>query len=133
MDFEEAFFDTSDFELTNRRIGSGSFGDVYIAKSITDHIQYAAKLIDPRHLRDGRSQMMFIREAGILHKLDHPAIVKFFGINFHSFDDEAVFSPIILTEYLQNGSLKKILDKKNFKIFGHLPKNTFVYLVFAVQ
>ena len=57
--------------------------------------------------------MLFLRESEILHKLSHPSIVKFCGINFQSFKDQSILSPTIITEYLPNGSLKEILNKEN--------------------
>ena len=60
--------------------------------------------------------MLFLRESLILHKLNHPSIVKFYGINLHSFDNPMTLSPTILTEYCVNGSLKVLLDKKKNNI-----------------
>lgn len=56
--------------------------------------------------------MIFLRESFILMIFDHPAIVKFYGINIHSFDNPNYLNPTILTEYYANGSLKEILDKE---------------------
>ena len=60
--------------------------------------------------------MLFLRESLILHKLNHPSIVKFYGINLHSFDNPMTLSPTILTEYCVNGSLKVLLDKERNNI-----------------
>lgn len=115
MDFEGAFFDTDDYELTDKFLGEGAFGKVYIAKSLKDEAQYAAKIIDPKKLSKGSQQMMLIRESGILNKLHHPAIIKFYGINFHSFDDESKFQPVIIIEYLEHGSIRDVIDKSKRK------------------
>ena len=63
--------------------------------------------------------MMLIRETTILHKLDHPAIVKFYGINFHDFDDPSQLAPTILTEYLAKGSFKDVLKKAECGLADH--------------
>lgn len=111
MDFEDAFFDTSDFTLSNKSLGKGAFGEVFIAERIEDKKKFAAKIIFSKGLMNGPDQHKFLMEAQILHKMNHPAIVKFHGINFHSFRDANKFEPIILTEYLENQSLQHIFDK----------------------
>lgn len=108
MELEGAFFDTNQFDHTNKKLGEGSIGKVYIVISKKDNTQF--------FLNTGKDQRMFIRESEILHKIHHPAIVKFYGINFHSFDDPSKLSPTILTEFLSNGSLKEILDKEKQSI-----------------
>lgn len=60
--------------------------------------------------------MMFLRESTILYKHSHPAIVKFIGINLHSFDNPDKLEPTIITEYLPHGSLKEILKKEQNSI-----------------
>lgn len=87
-----------------------------IVKCLKDDALYAAKIISSDKLSKGNEQMMFIRESGILHKLKHPAIVKFIGINFHSFEDPSILSPTIITEYLEHGSLDDILKKSRKNI-----------------
>lgn len=110
MDFEGAFFDTTKFEPISK-LGEGKSGKVYLVKNNEDDSSYAAKIINPNGNFGGRDQLMFLREAQILHKLRHPAIVKFYGINFHSFIESDKLEPTILTEYVSNGSLKDIFDK----------------------
>ena len=99
MDFEDCFFDTEKYTLTNTKLGEGTFGKVYVVERIDDESQFAAKIISPFGMINSHDQMMFLRESFILRKLDHPALVKFFGINFHSFDDPTKLEPTILTEY----------------------------------
>lgn len=109
---KDIFFDTEEFEDTKEKLGEGTFGKVYIVNSLKDKKQYAAKIINSSNMADPMSQFLFMSESQILHKLDHPAIVKFFGINFHSFTNSTILEPTILTEYLPNKSLKEILDKE---------------------
>lgn len=61
---------------------------------------------------NGHQQVLLMREAIILRKLNHPSIVKFYGINFHSFEDPSLLEPTIIAEYLFNRSLKVILYKE---------------------
>ena len=109
MDFKDIFFDTDDFELQDTQIGEGTYGTVYLATSIKENKQYAAKIIKKRGNFNGYDQMKFMRESTILGKLKHPAIVEFKGVNFQSFLNRDILSPSIITEYIKNGSLKDIL------------------------
>lgn len=86
-------------------------------ENLKDEKQYAAKIINISKIFSGKEQIQLIRESGILNNLDHPAIVKFYGVNFHSFIDPTskepvILEPTILTEYLPNGSLKDVLFKE---------------------
>lgn len=87
-----------------------------MVKRNDDEKEFAAKIINTNGSFNGKEQMMFMKESMILHDLDHPSIVKFWGINFHSFLDSAKLEPTILTEYLPNGSLKEMLDKEKRSI-----------------
>lgn len=112
MEFEGAFFDTDKFIITSDKLGEGTFGKVYIVERKSDHKKFAAKIINPNGMLNGTDQLKFLREAEILNKLNHPSIVKFHGINFHSFKDNSKLEPTILTEYVSNGSLKNVLDRE---------------------
>lgn len=114
MDFQGVFFDNTDYEITKEELGKGTFGTVFLVKNLVDDKYYAAKIIDKRTNFNGNEQMLFMRESLILHDLDHPAIVKFIGINFQSNTDPSLLEPTIITEYLKNGSLKKNLTNPRF-------------------
>lgn len=116
MDFENCFFDTDDYKQTSKKLGGGTFGNVYVVTNIKNEIEYAAKIINTQGIFSSQGQMMFLRESLILHQLSHPAIVKFYGINFHSFEDSTKLEPTILTDYYPKGSLKQILDKEKKSI-----------------
>lgn len=83
---------------------------MHVVESTDDNTQYAAKIINTNGVFTSYDQIMFLRESIILYKLNHKAIVKFYGINFHTFKDFTKFELTILTEYYPNGSLKDILD-----------------------
>lgn len=112
MEAEGAFFNTSDFVLQKQKLGQRSYGTVFIAKNVQDKQEYAAKVLNMEQGFDGHEQLLFLRESLILHMLDHPAIVKFIGINIQSFSDPKLLQPTIITEYLCNGSLKANLNKE---------------------
>lgn len=80
---------------------------------------------------DGPDQMLLIRESMLLHKLDHPGIVKFIGINFKSLTNPDALEPSIITEYLPNGSLREILDneKKSNADYNWTPTKKYIFLL----
>ena len=110
MSIEELFFDTKDFKVQPKKIGKGGFSKVYVSENIKDQHKYATKIIKINKNFNGYNQMLLMRESLIHQQLNHPGIVKFKGINFQSFSDPTKFEPSIITEYLQNGSLRKILE-----------------------
>lgn len=112
MEFEGAFYNTVDFNLTNKKLGEGGFGRVYVIQSVKDNRNYAVKIINTDQGFDGTQQMQLMRESMILHQLHHPCIVRFYGINFQSLITPGKLEPSIITEYLPNGSLKSLLDKE---------------------
>lgn len=116
FDLESAFYNTADYEISQIPIGQGAFGTVYIAENRKDHQKYACKIINIGENFNGHDQMLFMRESLILQKLDHPSIVKFYGINFQSFQNSTIFGPSIITEYLRHGSLKDILNSERNSI-----------------
>lgn len=114
-DFKDAFYNVSDYTLTKKKLGSGSFGSVYVL-NIQSNKNYAVKIINTEKGFDGKDQMLLMRESMILHELHHPGIVKFIGINFQSLRNSEKLEPSIITEYLPNGSLKTILDNEKNSI-----------------
>lgn len=111
MDFEGAFFELEDYELTETTLGHGAFGTVYVAINIKDEKKYAVKIIDQNPNINGKQQMLLMRESIILNKVRHPSIVRFYGINLQSFNNPQMLEPSIITELLPKGSLRSIIDK----------------------
>lgn len=128
MEIEGAFFNTTDYELESKQLGEGSFGTVYLARNLKDNQQYAAKIIKIDENFDGYEQMLFLRESMILHKLIHPSIVQFKGVNFKSFKNSSILQPTIITEYLPQGSLKDSIEKERRCIAPHEWNTTKKYL-----
>lgn len=60
----------------------------------------------------------------LMISIKHPAIVRFYGMSFNSFNHSELLKPTILMKYLKNGSLEKIIDdEKNSKRVTIIKKN----------
>ena len=104
----ESSFSLSQLEQVSF-IGNGSFGEVFKVKNKHNGEVYAAKVSlrfmvessDPAY-RD------LSREINILSRINHPSILKFIGFSPYNFHDEQ--KPVIVTEFLSNGSLYDIIE-----------------------
>ena len=88
-------------------LGSGSFGKVFLThnKQYTDH-QVAIKVLNKTKLKDHLDAIE--EEVGILTKLDHPNIVKY----YETYVDEKYI--YLVMEYIGGGELfDKIASMKN--------------------
>lgn len=63
-------------------LGEGSMGVVYRAEQKATGRQVAVKLIIPRQTAAGNATQLFIREASVMARLDHPHIVRCFEFGF---------------------------------------------------
>ena len=91
-----------DFEML-KQIGSGSFGNVYLAEHIKTHVKYAIKIIDKKNKANLDGKPYFRREIEIMYKIKHPNCVRLFG----NFEDEN-FCYFIM-EYVPNGNLYTLM------------------------
>ena len=64
------------FELI-RPLGRGGMGVVHLARRLADHEPVAIKLVVPESAASETSAGLFLREASVLSRLDHPRIVRF--------------------------------------------------------
>ncbi|PQQ08807.1 uncharacterized protein Pyn_11207 [Prunus yedoensis var. nudiflora] len=85
----------SDLEFI-KELGSGTYGTVYYGKW-------------KGHRKEDRLLADFWKEARILGQLHHPNIVAFYGV----VSDGPVTNLATVTEYMVNGSLKQVLQKKD--------------------
>ncbi|KAK8892566.1 hypothetical protein M9Y10_029803 [Tritrichomonas musculus] len=109
IQFVDLFFNTGNFVL-KKPIGTGSFANVYVAEDSSSGELFAAKIYKET---DEYSQKIFNRAAVASNSLNHPLILKFYGINYHSFEDTSRLQPTILLELCQKGSLGSFLAKEN--------------------
>ena len=105
-------YQLSDFE-TFRKLGSGGFGSVWLARRKSDGKEMCIKFIQ---LNKGSSNMNAIREAETLSKLDHPHIIKYYGSFVHQASDCQVLC--IMMEYASLGSLSDLIRVWIYCCFG---------------
>ena len=90
-------------------IGNGGFGEVYKVQDKKSGDIFAAKIsltfIDESSEQSYRDLR---REINILSRINHPSTVRFIGFSPTNFHGEK--KPVIITEYLSNGSLDDILE-----------------------
>lgn len=105
---------TSEFEKIDvsklklgKRIGKGSFGEVYLGHYLGTEVavkKILANKITPEFTQE------FAREASLMRDLRHPNVVQFIGAAFEEPDI------CIVTEYMSQGSLYHLLHDPNVKI-----------------
>ena len=99
--------DLKDYTLLHK-VGQGSFGEVYQVKHKKSGSIYAAKIsfkpLDENSLESLRD---LSREVNILSKIKCPSIIELIGFSSTNFHGEP--KPVIITEYLSNGSLYDII------------------------
>jgi len=84
--------------VIHERLGGGNFGDVFRG-TWEGTAQVALK-----GMKEEKNFTQFVREASLLQKLNHPNIVKFFGLYINN--NQAY----IVMEYFVRGSLDRVLQ-----------------------
>ncbi len=92
--------------ILGRQIGAGGMGIVYLATHIESGKQVALKVLPPALSDDEKLLLRFEREIGILKRMKHPNIVKYYGGGTHQ--GERWYA----MEYVDGGSLQDILKKR---------------------
>lgn len=107
---QDAFFDNQDFKVINK-IGRGAFASVNLVENKNDHKKYALKIFTTfDNKNDANFQKNLMIEISIHQKVNHPAICKFYGINFVSLANPDQFQPSMLIDYCPKGSLYNMID-----------------------
>lgn len=91
-----------------KKIGHGSFGEVFIIEEKENKKQkFAAKILFKDYNESKKTLSRLRSEVTILSKISHPAILRYIGFNKFGFHRDK--RPVIVTEFLENGSLDRIL------------------------
>lgn len=95
-------------------LARGRMTELYQVWSTEHWCALTGKLVAPEHLEDGETPGSFHREQGVLKKLRHPNIVRFYG------SGSAEGRPYILLEYFAGPTLYDMLESLPKRRF-HLP------------
>ena len=87
----------------DKRVGIGAMGTVFRGTDLTHDVPVAIKFLSPEHCRKPRVLARFEREAKLLTTIEHPNIVRFFGVGRRG------ALPYIVTEYLEGLTLGELL------------------------
>lgn len=93
-----------------KKIAEGGYGVIYQAKlwNKLDVAIKTLKQIDDGLINDLQDDEEFEKEVSVLANLNHPNILKFYGISVTE------TSKYMITEYLENGSLERMLQSCRF-------------------
>ena len=90
-----------------RLLGSGGWGNVYLAEHLTLSNKVAIKILHSHLAKDEDRQKRLEQEAQVLSKLDSHYIIK-------TIDYGLIPAPYIVMEYFEGNSLDEILKIENF-------------------
>jgi len=89
-----------------RRIGSGGFGEVFLAVHQILRRQVALKVIHPRLAGDPQAVELFLREARMIAQFDHPNVVGVYDAGRG--DNDLVYMAM---RFVAGGSLQELLER----------------------
>lgn len=90
------------------KIGEGAASEVYLGFDTKLHRQTAIKILNPGQKNFDKIKGLFLKEAKIVAKLNHPNIVTVY--DYSGDDSETLY---LVMEFAENGSLSKYLKTKN--------------------
>jgi serine/threonine protein kinase len=123
----DPFYDFENFEFVKKSdkkktIGSGAFGDVYLATNKLDNKLYAIKVMEKsKIIENGATLDIIQREIAIHRRINHPNIVKVYS----HLENENFF--YLIMEYVNGGSLYYLIKKNK----GIDEKKAFDYFIQA--
>jgi serine/threonine protein kinase len=100
--------DIGDYNIL-KKLGQGSYGNVYKGQHKTTGELVAIKVLNGT-CRKTSEQISFFREVESMAQARHPSILRFCGFNVQS--QQMKDRPVMLTQFLPNGSLEDILEKQ---------------------
>lgn len=100
------------FEI-ERQIGSGGMGRVYRARNVDTGDAVAVKVVRPEMASNPQVIALFRKEAAVLNKLLHDAIVRYYLLT----TDPVIDLPYLVTEFVDGTPLSDIVER------GPLPRD----------
>ena len=95
-----------------KKLGSGSYGDVYTVNKKTDGKNYALKMVAKTKLNNKMLRTMFMSEVKIMSEMNHPNIINLFEF-MESSNNYYLVMPVC-----NNGDLRKYMDKRGLSFFS---------------
>ncbi len=105
-----ATLDYSDFRL-EKLVGTGGMGKVYRARQQSLSRLVAIKALHKKWQRDRKPVEAFVNEALVVSRLDHPNIVKTYGLG--QFPSGSYF---LAMEFFPAGNLKAMIQEKTLAV-----------------
>ena len=96
--------------LVDRRLGSGTFGVVYLVNDPTTKESFALKLFRQSKIESGRRQQSSLDEAIAISQLAHPGIVQLIEVGSHE------GMPFIVLEYVDGHTLGELFRSKALSV-----------------
>jgi serine/threonine-protein kinase len=96
-----------EFEIT-KKIGSGSFSEVFLAQDTILDRQVVLKQLSPDLSDDDQEWDAFISEAQLTASFRHPGVINVHALRV----DDSVPSAVLVLEYMNGGTLRDILDAR---------------------
>ncbi|KAK8872218.1 hypothetical protein M9Y10_007983 [Tritrichomonas musculus] len=110
MNQDKSYLNLENFIILNK-IGEGGFGEVFVVLNKDLGIKYVAKISKtPLTEHDEEFKLSLKREINLLAQINHPYVLKFIG--YSPIDFLHRNRPVIITEYLKNGSLYDIVMRE---------------------
>ena len=104
-------FSIDDFEV-GAKLGNGRFGDVYLAREKKSSYIVALKILNKKEIKRLNAEKLVVREIKIHSFLDHPNIIKLFGV-FH--DKYKIY---LILEYAPDSELYSEIKSQPLKKFN---------------
>ncbi|OQR93901.1 protein kinase [Achlya hypogyna] len=112
-----------DFKFTDKKLGFGKFGFVYLARQKTPaEAEVAMKVLTIQRLDDAGVQSLKM-EAAIQSRLNHPNILRMYG---HFQDDTLLY---LILEYAPRGTLQRLLADQPGGVFAEATAAHYIYQI----
>lgn len=115
-------FDLNRFKII-KTIGKGQFGVVSLIFNDKTNQYYAAK----EELSNGNDKNTLEIEMRTYSRVKNPSILEFIGYSPRNFNFEA--NLVLITNYMENGSLEKMTDKARHSLAPHRYTSTSRYII----
>ena len=119
---------SNNYTITEKNLGSGEYGTVYIAKDKNGK-KCAALILNSHSAEELGNQDELSEKIEKLKSLNHPAIVHYYDICYKELDNPKRIQKAIITEYIPNKTLKENLDEEAHSLADINFDNTSKYII----